>query len=95
MALIVTGVILMLATGRSPLDVAPAIDPARLIGDVLAIRPAGFLWLGLLVVIATPAARVVVSAIGYARDGDREMTAVAVLVLAVIAAGVVLGIQGA
>ncbi len=94
-ALIAIGVILMLATGRSPLDVAPPFDPARVIADLLAARPAGFLWSGLLVVLATPAARVVLAAVGYARAGDRAMAAIAILVLVVIAAGVALGIQGA
>ncbi len=95
MVLITIGVILMLTTGRSPLDVAPAFDPGRVVADLLAARPAGFLWFGLLVVLATPGARVVLAAVGYARAGDRAMAAVAILVLAVIAAGVALGIQGA
>ncbi len=92
--LIAIGVVLMLVTGRSPLDVAPALDPVRLVADLVGLRPAGFLWLGLLVVVLTPASRVAVSAIGYARLGDRRMAAIAVLVLIVILTGVLLGTPG-
>lgn len=93
-ALIAVGVVLMLATGKSPLDVAPALDPGRLIVDIVRLHPAGFLWLGLVIVLLTPAARVAVSAVGYARAGDRPMALIAALVLLVIATGVVLGTPG-
>ena len=93
-ALIAVGVVLMLATGKSPLDVAPALDPGRLIADIVRLHPAGFLWLGLVIVLLTPAARVAVSAVGYARAGDRPMALIAALVLLVIATGVILGTPG-
>ena len=93
--LIAVGVALMLNAGRSPLDAAPALDPARLATDVLGGDPAGLLWLGLLVVLATPATRVAVACVGFARTGDRAMAAVAGLVLIVIALGVVLGTAAA
>ena len=92
--LIASGVVLMLATGRSPLDVAPPFDPARLIGDLVRLQPAGFLWLGLVVVLLTPAARVAVSALGYARARDRSMALIAGLVLLVILTGVLIGTPG-
>ena len=90
-ALIAVGVVLMLATGKSPLDVAQALEPGRLIADLASLQPAGFLWFGIIVVLLTPAARVAISAIAYARAGDRPMALIAVLVLLVIATGVVLG----
>ena len=93
--LIMCGVILMLAGGLSPLDPAPAFDPARLLDDLIALRPAGFLWLGLLVVLATPAARVALSVAGFVRAGEPRMAGVAVLVLLVIALGILLGTAGA
>ena len=93
--LIAVGVVLMLAAGRSPLDAAPALDPASLPGDVLAGHPAGLLWLGLLVVLATPAARVALTLVGFARAGDRAMAAIAGLVLLVILSGVLLGTAAA
>ncbi len=93
-ALIAVGVVLMLASGRSPLDVAPAFALDRLAADLATLQPAGYLWLGLVVVLLTPAARVALGAVGYARVGDRVMARIAGLVLVVIAIGVLLGIQG-
>ena len=93
-ALIAVGVLLMAATGRSPLDVAPALALGRLAADLIALHPAGFLWLGLLLVLATPTARVVASLIGFLLAGEREMALVAALILAVIALGVAVGTVG-
>jgi uncharacterized membrane protein len=45
-------------------------------------------WIGLIVIIATPSARVLASLVAYVRSGEREMAVVAVLILAVIAASV-------
>jgi uncharacterized membrane protein len=92
--LLVVGVVLMAVTGRSPLDTAPDLDPGTLLSDVVALRPAGFLWLGLIALIATPSARVVAALVGYAQGGEREMAVVASLILAVIALGVVVGLAG-
>jgi uncharacterized membrane protein len=69
----------------------PAFDARRLVDDVLAARPAGVIWIGLLVVVATPSARVAASLIGFARRGDRAMVAIASLVLIVIAVSVTVG----
>jgi len=93
-ALISLGVVLMLASGRSPLDVAPPLDPGHLLDDLLAARPSGFLWLGMLVVLVTPAARVAVSVVGFGRAGEPRMALTAVLILGVVVLGVVLGTAG-
>lgn len=91
-AILVVGVGLMLAAGRSPLDPAyPPLDPARLPADLLRGEPSGFLWLGLVAAMATPAARVVASLVGYVQAGEWRMVAVSVAVLAVIGASIVLG----
>jgi uncharacterized membrane protein len=87
-ALLVVGVGLMVSNGIGPLSGGPAFDPARLGPDLAALRPAGFLWLGLLAVVATPTARVGASLIGYARRGERAMAVIAVLILIVIATSV-------
>ena len=94
-ALIAIGVAIMLANGLSPYDAAPGLDPGRLLGDLVGLRPEGFLWLGLLVVLLTPAARVALALVGYARDGEREMTVVAILILVVIVIGIALGTAAA
>ena len=91
-ALLAAGVTAMIATGRSPLDVAPGFDPGRITSDLAALRPEGFLWLGLVVVIATPSARVAASLVGFARRSERGMAVVSALILAVIAISVVVAI---
>jgi uncharacterized membrane protein len=87
-ALLVAGVVLMLANGISPLDPSPAFDPATIVADIVALRPVGFLWLGLLVVLATPIVRVAGAGIGYALDRQWSMVLVAMGILTVIAVGV-------
>jgi uncharacterized membrane protein len=90
--LIAAGTLLLIASGRSPLAAGPAFDPARIVGDALALQPAGCLWLGVLGIVATPAARVVAALVGYARVGERGMVLVAFLILVVIAVGVLTGL---
>jgi uncharacterized membrane protein len=81
---------LMLVQGISPLSPAPPFDPRQIPADILALRPTGFLWLGLIVVIATPASRVVASLVGYLATGERRMALVAVAILVVIGLSVIL-----
>ena len=59
---------------------------------MLAGRPDGVLWLGLVVLLATPSARVAASIAGYLRTGDRAMVGVGLAILAVVAGGVVVGV---
>ncbi len=94
MALVGVGTFLMAANGTSPLATAPSLDVGRIAVDIAALRPAGFLWLGLLILLVTPSARVAAGLVGYLRAGEREMAAVAVLILLVIATGVMLGTSG-
>ena len=93
LALLVVGVLLMAIAGRSPLD-PPAhdFDPALLVGDILAGRPDGVLWIGLVVLLATPSARVAASIVGYVRSGERAMAWVGLAILAVVGCGVVIGV---
>lgn len=93
--LLAVGSVALLAAGGSPLDLAPALDAARLLAGVAHLEPAALLWLGLLLVVVTPAARVVAALVGYLGGGERGMAAVAVLILIVIAAGVAAGTIGA
>ncbi len=94
--LLLVGVGLMLVTGIGPLSGGPAFDLTKIGPDLLALRPAGFLWLGLVAVVATPAARVVASLVGYVRGGERTMAIVAGLILLVIAlsVGLARGLEG-
>ncbi len=90
------GFALMLANGIGPLDGAPPFDPRAIPADIVALQPTGFLWLGLIVVVATPAARVAASLVGYLRSGERRMAVVAAAILVVITLSVVLasGLEG-
>lgn len=91
-ALLAVGAAAMVAAGTSPLDAAPGFVIGRIPADLAALRPEGFLWLGLVVVIATPSARVAASLVGYIRGGDRIMAVVSVLILGVIALSVILAV---
>jgi uncharacterized membrane protein len=91
--LVAIGSVLLLAGGGSPLQGAPPLSVATLAADLAAFRPAGFLWLGIVGVLATPALRVLRAGLGFYRRGERAMALVSVLVLAVIAIGVVVGVM--
>jgi uncharacterized membrane protein len=87
--LLAVGFGLMIANGISPLDAGPPLDLATLGAQLVALDPAGFLWLGLLAVIAAPVGRVMVAAVSYGRDSDWTMVAISIAILAVIVVGVV------
>ena len=89
-ALLALGVVLMFTARIAPLAGGPSFQLGLVVDDVVHLRPAGFIWLGLIAAIATPAARVVASLIGFIRRGERTMAIVAVLILAVIALSVTL-----
>jgi uncharacterized membrane protein len=91
-ALLGVGVVLMLAAGIAPLAGGPRFELDLLVDDLVHLRPAGFLWLGIIAVIATPSARVVASLIAFARNGERRMAIVAALILAIIVLSVALGL---
>jgi uncharacterized membrane protein len=89
--LLAIGCVLLFANQILPLAGGPPLEPGLIVDDISHLRPAGFMWLGLLVLIATPTARVVVSFFGYVRRGERTMAVVSVLILVVLAASVLLG----
>jgi uncharacterized membrane protein len=84
-SLVAVGVVLLAAAGLVPTrDHGSAADPAAIAADVVALRPAGLLWVGLLVTLALPTARVMLALLGFARAGDRRAAAVAAGVLCVL-----------
>jgi uncharacterized membrane protein len=89
-ALLAVGFALMLAQGISPLDPAPTFDLRSIPAHIAALDPLGVLWLGLIVVVATPSARVAAALLGYLRVGDRRMAVVSVAILVVIGLSVAL-----
>jgi uncharacterized membrane protein len=92
-ALLAIGVVLAIAAGVSPVDAGlPPFDLARIPADILALRPEGFLWLGLVFVMLTPASRVVASAVGFSMTREWLMVLISIAVLIVIATGVILSV---
>jgi uncharacterized membrane protein len=92
-AILVVGVVLLTIAGRSPLERPfPPFDLPQIAADVVAARPEGFLWLGLMAVIVTPISRVTASLVGYVRNGDRPMILISVGILAVIGTSIVLSV---
>ena len=89
--LLAVGSVLLFAGRIDPLAGAPAFEPGLIVDDITHLRPAGFMWLGLLTLLATPILRVVVSGAGFAARGERTMAIVAILILVVLAVSVVVG----
>ena len=91
-ALLAIGVVLMTVGGVSPLAGGPPFDAARLPSDLAALKPSAWLWLGLVVALATPLGRVAASLVGYLAGGERRMAVIAVAILVVVFVGVILGV---
>jgi uncharacterized membrane protein len=91
---LVVGVALMVAAGISPLSGGPAFDASQLLAELTAVSPVGFLWLGLVIVIATPIVRVIGAAISYGLADQWSMVAIALGILVVIVAGVAIAATG-
>jgi uncharacterized membrane protein len=86
------GTVLLLAGGASPTAGGPPLSVSTLLADLAALRPPGFLWLGILGVLSTPVLRVVRALIGFWRRGERTMAIVALAVLVVVTVGVIFGL---
>jgi uncharacterized membrane protein len=89
--LLAIGTVLMFANAIDPFAGGPPLEPGLILDDIGHLRGAGFMWLGLLALLATPIFRVVVSLGGFLSRRERTMSIVAVLILVVIALSVVLG----
>jgi uncharacterized membrane protein len=90
--LLLTGVVLALV-GRGP-----SLSSATTLTDIpralAALEPGGFLELGLLVLLATPVARVVALAVGFARRRSWGFCGMSLFVLAILGLSVYLGLSG-
>ncbi len=93
--LILVGVLGMLASGIDPMAHPPAMtfDLAALPGDLVSLRPAGFIWAGIVVVMALPIGRVVVAGAGFFAAGERRLALISVLVVVVVALSIVAALR--
>ncbi len=92
MAILAAGSVAMLASGVSPLAEGSTLAETDVPADLAAGRPDGILWLGLLVLVATPSGRVVSALFGYLRDRQTGMVLLSAAILAVIAASIGLAV---
>ncbi len=88
-ALMVAGLGLGLMYQRDLPTAVP--DLGEVFQRVVALRPSGFLALGLLVLIATPILRVVGSMVAFVYERDWRFAGVTTLVLVVVLVSLVLG----
>jgi uncharacterized membrane protein len=85
------GCIYLLRHGGQPLSyhtfhAGPAAlrSPIGIIGDAMKLHGRGIIQLGVLVLIATPIARVLLSVFGFLRERDRLYVVVTFIVLAIL-----------
>jgi uncharacterized membrane protein len=71
----------------------PTVEPdfSQVFARVVALRPSGFLALGLLVLLATPVLRVVGSIIAFAYERDWRFAGITFVVLMVVISSILLG----
>ena len=95
--IVLVGVVMLLASGADPLALAtPPFDLRQIPADIAAGKPEGFLWLGLVAVLALPLGRVIVAGLGFLAARDTRLALVSLAVLLVVTASVLaaLGLEG-
>ena len=91
--LLAVGVALMAVNGISPTSgTFPPFEPGTILADLAALRPEGFLWAGIVILIATPIARVIGELVTFTVRGDRLLALVALAILGVISMSVVIAV---
>ena len=90
-ALILVGVVLMLRAGIDPLAAGafPPFDLSSIPGEIRDGDPTGFIWAGIVLVMALPIGRVVVAGAGFYAAGSRRLALVSALVVLVVTLSVV------
>lgn len=98
MGLVLVGVVLMLLDGVDPMahGAIPPFDPGLIPAELAALRPLGFLWAGVVLIIALPIGRVIVAGLGYlaARDWRFALVSVAVLLVVLVSILAAIGLGG-
>ena len=94
---VLVGVVGLLASGVDPLALAtPPFDLRQIPADIAAGKPEGFLWLGLVAVLALPLGRVIVAGLGFLAARDTRLALVSLAVLLVVTGSILaaLGLEG-
>ena len=86
--LILIGVLGLVASGTDPLahGAIPPFDLPAIPADLAGLQPTGFIWAGIVIVMALPIGRVVVA-------GERRLALVSALVVLVVALSIVAAAQ--
>ena len=95
--IVLVGVVALLASGVDPLALAtPPFDLRQIPADIAAGKPEGFLWLGLVAVLALPLGRVIVAGLGFLAARDTRLALVSLAVLLVVTGSILaaVGLEG-
>ncbi len=87
--LILIGLALSLATHQKLPSTVPSLN--TVFAEVFALNPAGFIGLGLLVLIATPIVRVISSVIAFTLERDWKFAGITLIVLITVVISILLG----
>jgi len=87
--LILIGSILLMGNRNQSIQVGPS----GLIDGILKIQPYSIINLGIVVLLLTPAARVIAAGISFAVERDYRYIAISALVLGVMTAAAVVGLK--
>jgi uncharacterized membrane protein len=90
--LLVVGLSIVLARGTPRPEVAPPLS--EILRQAFMANGVDLIYLGLLLLMITPVARVMMLVYGYARIGWRRFALVSLLVLLLLGTGFALGIEG-
>ena len=85
----------MLAAGIDPLahGAVPPFELSTIPAEIAAGNPLGFLWLGLVAVLALPLGRVIVAGVGFFAAHDVRLALVSLAVLLVVLGSIVAAIR--
>jgi uncharacterized membrane protein len=89
--LLMSGLSIVLIQGTLLPEIAPI--PSEILSHAFKANGVGLIYLGLLLLMMTPVARVAMLVYGYARIGWWRFALVSLLVLLLLVAGLVLGVQ--
>lgn len=87
-ALMLAGVLWIVAAADVPLQVGPPMPLEHLVAQLRAGNPYAVMQAGVLLLLLTPLVRVTVAAVSFWRDGERRYALVSLVVLAIILASI-------